>query len=91
MKQLSLIIHGHVQGINFRWDTKKQARDLGLVGFVKNAPDGTVQIVAQGEEDALTKLQKWCKNGPDFAKVTRVEEEWEDISVATFNVFEIVY
>lgn len=91
MKQLSLKIHGQVQGVFFRASAQEKAAKLGLVGFVKNASNGNVELVAQGSEEALTKLLKWCYSGPSHAQVEKVEEDWKDVDRATFGEFEIVY
>jgi acylphosphatase len=53
-----------------------EARKLHLVGFAKNEPDGTVGIVAEGEDKALNILIEWCKYGPDNAEVEKVDARW---------------
>lgn len=75
--QLILKIHGRVQGVFFRAETARKARSLGLVGWVRNAPDGTVEVVAEGEKEALERLYRWCQKGSSFAQVERVEIKWE--------------
>ena len=55
-KRLHLIIHGKVQGVLFRDNTRKEAQSLGLTGWVKNNPDGTVEAMIEGEEDKLKDL-----------------------------------
>jgi len=70
------IIHGRVQGVNFRYYTRQIARSLGLVGYVQNLADGTVQVVAQGEQNALRQLLSWLHKGPSWARVTRVNVTW---------------
>lgn len=75
--RLVLKIYGQVQGVFFRAETVRQAGSLGLVGWVRNAPDGTVEVVAEGEKEALERLYAWCQKGPSFARVERVEEKWE--------------
>lgn len=52
---------------------KERSDELGLKGFVKNMPDGSVYIEAEGDEDALEEFLEWCKRGPESAKVDRVE------------------
>lgn len=89
MTQLSLKIFGDVHGVNFRWYTKQAAAKLGIVGWVRNDPDGSVEVLAQGEEDALRKLKEWCEKGPRFARVDRVEEEWREMQELYFSRFEI--
>lgn len=90
MKQLHLKIYGRVQGVFYRENTKNQARQLGLVGWVKNCLDGTVELLAQGEDKNLQKLAEWCKNGPKHAGVEKVEEEWGDMD-RKFSDFKITY
>lgn len=68
-----LIVHGRVQGVFYRGWTESQARDLGLSGWVRNRRDGTVEILARGEEKAIEMLAERCKEGPLAARVDRVE------------------
>ncbi|MFZ2190371.1 MAG: acylphosphatase [Candidatus Magasanikiibacteriota bacterium] len=89
MKQLHLKIYGKVQGVYFRETTVEKAKEFGVVGYVKNMPDGTVEVVAEGEEEALKKLLEWCKIGPRLAKVEMVQEEWKEVEVTEFNKFKI--
>lgn len=91
LNELKLIIHGYVQGVTFRWFTEEHAKDLGLVGFVKNLPDGTVAIVAQGEKNNLESLINYCKKGPEWAKVTHVEETWNKIKSTGYENFSIKF
>ena len=70
--EINLKIHGQVHGVGFRYDTSLQARDLRLVGFVRNLPDGTVEIVAQGPKENLEKLVDWANHGPRSASVEKV-------------------
>ncbi|GIX47901.1 MAG: acylphosphatase [Candidatus Tectimicrobiota bacterium] len=71
------LVHGRVQGVNFRAATRQQARRLGLHGWVRNCPDGTVEVVAEGEAAAVEQLVQWCHQGPPAARVTQVEVSWE--------------
>lgn len=73
IKRIHLIVHGIVQGVNFRFSAQQQARSLGLVGWVRNKKDGTVEAVAQGREDALSKFVSWCNTGPQMANVLKVD------------------
>jgi acylphosphatase len=66
-------IHGHVQGVFFRQNTREQARQLGLTGYARNNSDATVTIEAEGAPAALDQLEQWCHNGPAAARVDRVE------------------
>ncbi|UYZ57532.1 acylphosphatase [Hymenobacter latericus] len=66
-------IHGRVQGVFFRQSSQQEARRLGLSGYARNEPDGTVTIEAEGPADALGALEQWCHQGPPAARVDRVE------------------
>lgn len=70
-----ITVHGEVQGVFFRAGAKKIADELGITGWVKNLPDGTVAIEAEGSEEQLTKLLSWCNRGTERAHVERVEYE----------------
>ena len=62
-KRAHLIIYGKVQGVFFRASTKDKAIELGLKGFVRNQPDGTVEVIAEGSEKQLQELVAWCHEG----------------------------
>jgi acylphosphatase len=70
---IHLHITGRVQGVFFRASAKEKADTLGITGWVKNCDDGSVEIVAEGEEKALKKFEEWCHKGPTGAEVTHVE------------------
>jgi acylphosphatase len=71
-----LIVHGRVQGVGFRYFTQTKAQDLGLVGWVKNLWDGTVEIKAEGPKQKLKRLVNAVRRGPSTAWVEQVEQEW---------------
>lgn len=75
MKHLNIRIFGRVQGVFFRDSAKREADKLNILGFIWNESDGSVYIEAEGEEKALAEFVEWCKNGPRFAKVFRVDVE----------------
>ena len=75
MKTLQIKVYGRVQGVFFRSSVKEKAENLGIYGWVKNEPDGTVSIVIQGPENSLKELIKWCYNGIGGARVTKIESE----------------
>ncbi len=87
-KQAVIIVFGQVQGVFFRIFVKDTADELGLVGLVKNAADGTVKVLAEGEEEKLKKLISYCKEGPKFAKVDKVEIKWQE-AAGQFSNFAI--
>lgn len=91
MTRLTLKIHGFVQGVGFRWNIRRLAEESRLVGYVKNLLDGTVEVIAEGEEEQLKKLLEYCKIGPQRAIVEKVEEEWNEIQEKNFNEFNILH
>jgi acylphosphatase len=68
-------VKGQVQGVGFRWNTLREARNRGIKGFVKNLPDGSVYIEAEGSIKQLNDFVEWCKKGPGFALVESVTKE----------------
>ena len=78
LARLRLLVHGRVQGVFFRQAAAEEARSLGLRGWVKNLPDGDVEMVAEGPRRELKILAAWANQGPRMARVTGVEEEWSD-------------
>ncbi|MFW3146138.1 MAG: acylphosphatase [Thermoplasmatota archaeon] len=76
MRRMHVIYHGRVQGVFFRANCQKKAVELGLTGWVKNLPDGTVESVAEGSEDKLQDLLHWCANSQPMAKVSEAKVEW---------------
>lgn len=69
----TFLVYGRVQGVFFRQSTRHQARRLGLVGYARNNPDGTVSIEAEGPAEALAALESWCRQGgPPAARVDEV-------------------
>ncbi len=71
-----LRIHGRVQGVCYRMETRDQADKLGLTGWVANRRDGTVELVAEGEKAVIEQLIEWCKKGPALAKVSKIDVQW---------------
>lgn len=75
---LRAVAHGYVQGVGFRVFIRSLAWGLGLRGYVKNMPDGTVKMIATGPHGDLEKLLEKIWNGPAGAHVTSVETEWTE-------------
>lgn len=71
-------VHGRVQGVWFRGSTRDQAVKLGLSGYARNLPDGSVEVLACGEADAVERLRDWLWLGPPAARVARVDCEAVD-------------
>ncbi|WP_292990701.1 acylphosphatase [Pantoea sp.] len=66
-------VHGHVQGVGFRYSTQAEARTLGVVGYAKNLDDGSVEVLAWGEAEQVEALIAWLKaGGPRSARVDKV-------------------
>ena len=78
MTQIRAIVHGRVQGVCFRADTISAARRLGLKGYARNLPDGTVEVVASGDEAAVASLVDYLHQGPALAAVSKVDVAWGD-------------
>ncbi|MFE4463886.1 acylphosphatase [Oerskovia sp. NPDC056781] len=70
-----VVVHGHVQGVGFRWATIRQSAALGLACDAQNLPDGTVLVTARGEASALGELLDWLRSGRTPGHVTRVDED----------------
>lgn len=75
--RVHIYVLGRVQGVFYRSNTRRKAQELGLTGWVRNLPDGRVEIVAEGERGKLERLIEWCWSGPPLARVERVESKWE--------------
>ncbi len=88
-KRVECSVFGEVQGVSYRHFTKETAKRLGLIGFVKNLSDGTVEVVAEGEERALRQFTKALKEGYPLAKVSQVREVWGE-ATGDFKTFLIL-
>jgi len=74
MKHLYRIhVTGMVQGVGFRWNAAREAWKRGITGYVKNLPDGSVYIEAEGEREQLDNFAEWCSKGPGFGFVDSAE------------------
>ncbi len=78
LASVQVIVHGYVQGVYFRDFASRQALGLGLTGYVRNLPEGTVEVQAEGERKHLAKLIDQLKVGPPAAKVTKVVTSWSE-------------
>jgi acylphosphatase len=76
MERLHAVVRGDVQGVGFRYYVQRKARQLGLPGWVRNNEDGSVELVAEGERDALEQLKRAVEEGPRAARVERVDVQW---------------
>jgi len=71
-KCLMIIVEGKVQGVGFRYSALKKAHELGITGFVKNREDGTVYFEIEGEPEYLDQFTEWCRRGPAWSMVEKV-------------------
>lgn len=87
MTRARVRVSGLVQGVYFRAETRSRARSLGLSGWVRNSPDGTVEAVFEGERAQVELMVGWCRRGPSGAVVDDVRVEWEPAEgLAGFHV-----
>jgi len=77
IQRLHAQIYGRVQGVSFRFYTERRAIDLRLTGWIRNKVDGSVEVVAEGQQIDLEKLLKFLHQGPSGARVERVEHQWQ--------------
>lgn len=89
MKHVRLTIFGRVQGVFFRDAARSEAERLGVVGFARNEPDGTVVIEGEGRPEAVDEFVVWCRKGPAAARVERVEIATAD-ELGGFERFEVL-
>jgi acylphosphatase len=89
LKQVQLFVRGRVQGVFFRASTQREAKRLGLTGWVRNRPDGSVEILAEGEEEGLKELVGWAHRGPSTGRTEKVDMRWRSF-VGDFSDFRIV-
>ena len=72
-KSCRITVSGKVQNVGFRYYTARTAQEFKVDGYVRNEPDGTVYIEAEGESDALDIFTEWCRRGPQWARVDRFD------------------
>ena len=73
-----ITVSGKVQGVYYRQSARQKAQELGVTGFVKNMPDGSVLLIATGSKEQLNALVEWCRKGPPAARVTNVQVTEEE-------------
>jgi acylphosphatase len=84
------LVSGMVQGVGFRWFVARHARSLGLTGFARNLPDGRVEVVVSGPDDALPALEQLLRAGPASAQVEAVERSSDRAPVPAGQSFDII-
>jgi len=86
-KAMHCYVSGRVQGVFFRMATREQANLFGVTGWVRNLPDGRVEVMASGDDNQLQQLKNWLRRGPDMAKVLDLEcEDAEYVEYDTFSI-----
>ena len=78
MKRARVRIRGRVQGVFFRAEARARAESLGLTGWVRNAPDGSVEALFEGDGERVDSMVAWCRRGPGGARVDEVEVSEEE-------------
>jgi acylphosphatase len=86
-KCLSVRVTGRVQGVGFRFHTVKRAAELSVNGFVRNEPDGSVLLEAEGEEADVDDFVEWCRIGPRWARVDTIET-WQ-VEIKDYRHFSV--
>lgn len=89
-RRVHIWVSGRVQGVFFRASTRDEALRLGLVGWVRNLPDGRVELVAEGPAGAVEDLINWCRKGPPSARIGRVEVQ-EAEPTGEYQGFDVRY
>lgn len=84
------LVSGLVQGVGFRWFVARHARALGLAGYARNLPDGRVEVVVSGPDDALPALERLLRAGPANAQVEGLERSTDPEAVTRANSFDII-
>lgn len=72
-KAVEVRVRGRVQGVSFRMYAEQRAAELGVAGWVRNEPDGSVAAQVEGDEDAVDAFVDWCRQGPPYARVEGVD------------------
>ena len=90
MQKRQFTVYGIVQGVGFRYFTRKEAVKLGVTGSVRNLSDGSVLVVAVGNEQQITQLRHWLQKGPPTSRVDRVVET-EYLGSTDFDEFDITH
>lgn len=93
MLEMRLTIHGRVQGVGYRYSILDhiERSQIMVRGFVANRPNGSVQIIAQGDIESLKDLRRFAIKGPAGSEIREFEEVYQEISAYTFDSFGIEY
>ena len=85
-----VVISGRVQGVFFRVETQRAAERFGVLGWVRNRPDGTVEAVFEGPQQNVDAALDWCRQGPRMSHVDKVDVNWQEYT-GEFKHFDITY
>ena len=86
--RVHLLVSGRVQGVFFRANTRQFASGLGLKGWVRNLPDGNVEVLAEGRKNALDRFIEFCRKGPEGANIENIDVRWGSF-MDEFGDFEV--
>ena len=78
MTRVRVLVRGRVHGVFFRAEARSRAESLGVAGWIRNLPDGSVEAVFEGEDERVESMVGWCRRGPAGAEVESVEVEREE-------------
>ena len=87
-ERLNIQVFGKVQGVWYRASTRNKALELGICGTVRNLPDGSVFIEAEGSAEQLQSFLEWCQDGPPHARVDRLEKK--TLTLDNYEDFQII-
>ena len=88
IRRVRIVVRGRVHGVGFRACTQATATQLGVTGYVRNRPDGTAEIEAEGARANLDRLIAWCRTGPSMARVDSLEVE-ESVPAGEWTDFQV--
>ena len=90
LASVQIVVYGRVQGVFFRDFVARRATELGLAGYVRNLPDGSLEVLTEGERKQLEKLISYLKVGPSAARVEKVATSWSEYT-GSYSGFRIKY
>ncbi len=83
-----VLFYGQVQGVYFRDNTRRKAEDLGVVGWVRNLRDGSVEAVLEGPQEPVEALIEWCRTSQPYARVAEAKVSWDEYQ-GSFDTFSV--
>ena len=91
MESIRFVVHGKVQGVFYRKFVAQKLRQMGIRGYVRNLPDGTVEVVVRATEEELEAIRRALEEGSPLSEVERIEMEYLDDDDLLYDGFEIRY